>query len=36
VLELLKSGATPRQIEGAYQAELADFVRRRERYLIYK
>jgi uncharacterized protein YbbC (DUF1343 family) len=36
VLERLHSGATPRQIESAYQAELADFLQRRQRYLIYE
>jgi uncharacterized protein YbbC (DUF1343 family)/CubicO group peptidase (beta-lactamase class C family) len=35
-LQKLASGAAARQLVGSYQAELADFIRRRERYLIYE
>jgi hypothetical protein len=35
VLEQIQRGATPKEIEASYAAELSEFLQRRERYLMY-
>jgi hypothetical protein len=36
ILEKIKQGATPEQIEKSWQAELSDFKKRRVLFLLYK